>query len=371
MNVPEYMAHFPEVHSTSVYDLAGGAYQDLDSMLRLVGVDDPADPNTELSQIAEAIVVSENSAYGDITRFVRNAGFGQHHDRMQMVERVDDTREVSSERLEKRISGILEGHRASICYASMITLANALNMHGRVKKVQTIPAQAMGATQPQLAHASQVMATTQFFVDKAFIGDERVGEPTVEFSTSATRVLPNWMKDASSWSDGPVDLMLGFHLEHDSFFVLREWCKARREEGYIPVFAPANIDSGQFSESRKESNLQADILLVRLGDEPDIIPVQMKNVIRSKDLDDYDDRVLLMRAQDLGLVTMRTEAVRDQEGHMRTGVISRVVAGSIAREWNLAYSAKQNAKQRLARFSRDQQPRIATVDRLIAEKRAA
>lgn len=68
---------------------------------------------------------------------------------------------------------------------------------------------------------------------------------------------------------------------------------------------------------------------------------------------------------------MRTEAVRDQEGHMRTGVISRVVAGSIAREWNLAYSAKQNAKQRLARFSRDQQPRIATVDRLIAEKRAA
>ncbi len=381
MKTAEYIGNFRPV--TKEDDLLVGAPAlafgpsgaMLDGMLRRVGIDDPRDTNSELYYIAEEVAARKSLVHDYSVAICRQLGLVSYFDirrdgipiKQKTDDRPKDTR--SPEELEAGVQSSVEAIQFMMTSVTLQALANYVLLSPKVK-ANAAAVQAIGNTQREFNAAFAITADGELIIERAFIGNTRVGPASVNFLPARDRRAPKWIEDAGNWDDGPIDLAAGHHVEADGLIICREWCKARRD-GYIPIVASRGIDSEQYSRSRREANLQADVILVKLGDEPDILPVQMKNIINEDDRANYDPRVVMMSAQDMGGVEMRSDKVRDRHGNLCTGSVTRTVIGQISHRYNEAVHARNNQKQHVQKFSRSTQPQVERMDVLVAKAREA
>ena len=379
MQVPEYIGNFRKTNPEDDLQVGptavafGPAGTMLDDMLRRIGVDDPRDKESELYMIAEEVAEHRPRVVEYSAAVCRELSIGSYsetrRDTMQVKKRDQQPQDSRSpEELEQGVRSSIEAVRFMITAATVQTLARLVLLQGKMSE-EKAAIQAIGDTNPEFNAAFTVAGGGELVIERAFIGNTRVGQAQVDFRPARFRRAPDWIRSAKQWDDGPVDLAAGFHVEEDGLIIVREWCKSRKN-GYIPILSSSGIDSGQHTSSRREANLQADVLLVSLGKEPDVLPVQMKNIVNEANRAEYDPRVILMSAQDMGGVEMRPDRVRDRRGDLHTGSVTKTVVGRITTNFSSVVNSRNNQKQQVQKFTKGLQPQVNRFDELVEQMRA-
>lgn len=364
MNPQEYLAEF---HKPQVVDQSNPRQTSalfLDGMLRRLGLDNPKSGlDSELGQIADSIIDLDQICM-DVVPASRTPARNRRG-----IAKQDLPKEETPEELYTRIDREAEYSRERASYLSSIMLANAVKLCVSNRPDDAVN-NAMGGMMTRVAKSLRPHGYI-IDVERDIIDHEQIGPTRVTaVNNPNTGRLESWLRNVKEWGDGPLDLITGFHVETDGFVALLEWCRYMHN-GYIPVFAPRNIDCQQYFESRRNSNLQSDILLCRINqDFADIIPVQIKTTIGSKNRDKYDENVILIGAQDLDLVSQQPASI-SHNGRVHTGVTTNLQAGRHTKGWTKAVGSKTNRKQMHKQFIRTLGGAFKQIDQLLQHTRAA
>lgn len=370
MNPQVFLAEFPKHRSLNQNDPCQMFSQHLDGMLRRIGIDDPRSGTaTELGQIAETVIEHDRESQERQNNSWHRSMGKRTSGKIVARKYNDETLELSSEELEAKVVEGTKKLRLRLNYVSALMLASTVALSPKMEFQSSID-QSMGNNCMRLADVL-AQSAYQINVQRYFLGNSQSGKTNIDITSMSTFRLPNWMRNVHGWDDGPVDELTGSHVETDAVVSFFEWCR-KLKEGYLPLFAPPNIDSGQYSLSREISNLQSDILLCRLtpGEEA-IIPTQVKTSATDKDglLYVYDKRVMVVTAQHLGLVSTCTESIKIGD-HTHTGSKTTLQAGKHTRNWTAALLSKQNRKQRYNTYVKSINGVLSDIDLLVAQKLA-
>lgn len=190
----------------------------------------------------------------------------------------------------------------------------------------------------------------------------------IDFSVQVernNRHIPDWMKVIDKWHT-PLHRLAAALTETESLLVAQEWV-IRRGLPYVPIIAPKHLEGGQVYRADRK-NPHADLLLCNITPgKNEIIPIQIKNTIRSYSVNRYIEGMKFLTPQSLGLVSSKNHPIRMPDNKVRTGHRVIVEHGNIIEKYYGCYkSGRKPSKADCAELEALLAPGFASLEYLVS-----